>query len=357
MRHNDQKFMNLALNLARKNIGFTKENPSVGCVIVKDNIILATGITSKNGRPHAEQNAIKNAKSNLTNSTIYITLEPCFHVGKTEPCVDLIIKNKISRAVIACIDPDLRVNQKSIKKLKENGVQTLIGLFENEAKEINRGFFKAKIKNQPFVTLKLATTLDFKIATKNFESKWITNEKSRKYGHLLRARNNGILIGANTLRKDNPSLDCRIEGLEEYSPTRIILSNKLDLDLNSKIFADKSKIIIATSNNNKNDQEKFQNLGIKLIIFQNLPDLLEKLCKNGINNLLIEGGANIATQFLKENLVDEIYHFEANKILGSDAISAIENMDLKTLKESLNFQKIEQKNLDDDQLTILQKNQ
>ena len=354
---NDQKFMNLAINLAKKNIGLTRENPSVACVIVKNNVILATGITSRNGRPHAERNSVDKAQSDISNSTIYLTLEPCFHVGKTDPCVDLLIEKKIARVVIACQDPDLRVNGKSIKKLQENGIKTEIGLFEAQAKELNRGFFKAKTQNLPFVTLKLATSLDCKIANKTFESKWITNEKSRKNGHYLRAKNDGILIGGNSVKIDNPTLDCRISGLEEFSPSRIIFSKKLDLDLDSKIFknTDKIKTYIATNNKNDKIHEKFLKLGAKIIIFEDLKNLLNQLCDLGINNLLIEGGAFVSTQFLKANLIDEIIHFQGNQILGADAISAIGDLNLNNLAESLKFTKISSRNLDGDQLTILQK--
>lgn len=354
----DQKFMNLALNLAKKNVGFTGENPSVGCVIVKNNVILATGITSKNGRPHAESNAINQTQNDLQSATIYLTLEPCFHVGKTNPCVDLIIEKKIARVVIATQDPDNRVNGNSIKKLQENGIEVAVGLFEKEAQEINRGFFKAKTQNAPFVTLKLATSLDGKIATKTFDSKWITNEKSRQYGHYLRAKNDAILIGVNSVKKDDPILDCRISGLEEFSPIRIIFSTKLDLDLNFKIFQNLEKIptYIATQNKDLQKQERFLQAGVKIILFENLQNLLQELCKMGINNLLIEGGANVSKEFLQENLVDEIMHFQANQILGSDALSAIADLNINNLSQSLKFQRISSQNLDGDQLTILRKN-
>lgn len=348
--------MLLALNLAKKHIGSTLQNPCVGCVIVKNNIILATGVTARNGRPHAEDIAINNAKQDISKATIYVTLEPCFHIGQTNPCVDLIISKKIARVVIACKDPDSRVNGKGIKKLEASNIKTQIGLFEKEAQEINRGFFKSKTKNQPFITLKLATSLDGKIATKTFDSKWITNEISRKYGHYLRAKNDAILIGANSIRKDNPSLNCRIEGLEDLSPIKIILSNSLDLDLNNKIFNENNiKTYIATNNKNKDKHKKFIKNNINIILFKNLKDLLSKLCKIGINNLLIEGGSNTSTNFLKEGLIDEIVHFQGNQLLGNDSIGAISNLDLNLLQESSKFKKISSKNLEGDQLTILRK--
>jgi diaminohydroxyphosphoribosylaminopyrimidine deaminase/5-amino-6-(5-phosphoribosylamino)uracil reductase len=356
---NDRKFMNLALNLARKNVGLTSQNPSVCCVIVKDDIILSTGITSYNGRPHAEDVAISKATSDVCGSTIYVTLEPCSHFGQTNPCVDLIISKKISRIVIACQDPDERVNGKAIEKLIKNGIQTQVGLFEKEAIEVNRGFFSAKTINKPFVTLKLATSKDGKIAKKGDSRLWITNETSRKYGHHLRFRNNAILVGANTVKLDDPALNCRIEGLEKFSPIRIVLSTKLDLDLESKIFQDQEtiKTYVATDSLDKDRINKFINAGIGVINFSSGQNLLENICKIGINNLLIEGGSKTAETFIKENLVDEIFHFQAKSVLGKDAIGAIHNFNLDSLCSDKDFTKISHQNLSGDCLTILRKNQ
>jgi diaminohydroxyphosphoribosylaminopyrimidine deaminase/5-amino-6-(5-phosphoribosylamino)uracil reductase len=353
----DQKFMNLAINLAKRNVGKTKENPSVGCVITKNNIILSTGTTDKNGRPHGENIAIQNCKEDLSGATLYVTLEPCSHFGKTEPCVDLIINKKISRIVIACQDPDPRVNGKAIEKLKNSGVKTEVGLLENEAKEVNRGFFKSKLHNQPFVTLKLATSKNGKIANKGDSRVWITNEQSRKYGHYLRFRNDAILVGANTVRIDNPTLDCRIAGLELFSPIRIILSKNLDLDLKSIIFQDQDKLktYIATSSSNEDRIQEFTRDGIEVISFRSLDELLNKICEIGINNLLIEGGSKASSSFLKENLVDEIYHFQGNKILEENAIDAIAGLDIQETLKDLAFKKKLSKNINDDLLIIYSK--
>ena len=196
----DEKFINLALNLSRKNIGITNENPSVACVIVKNNTIISTGITAKNGRPHAEIDAINKIfdKKIFEGATIYVSLEPCSHFGKTPPCAEEIIKNKFSRVVICTIDPDTRVRGNGVEILQKSGIKVEVGIGEKEAQEINRAFFKTKLQNKPFVTLKIATSLDGKIATKNFQSKWITSENSRKFGNFLRSKNQAILVGANT---------------------------------------------------------------------------------------------------------------------------------------------------------------
>lgn len=334
-KNSDQKFISYALNLAKKNRGTTAPNPVVGCVIVKDGQIISTGITAKNGRPHAEAIAIEKIsdKKILEGAELYVTLEPCSHFGKTSPCADEIIKHKFKKVVIAMQDPDERVNGNGIRKIQEAGINVVCGVLEKEAQEINRGFFKTKKTGLPFVTLKLATSLDGKIATKNFDSKWITSEKARQFSHHLRAINDAIIVGANTIRKDDPTLDCRIAGLENHSPKPVILSSKSDFDANLKIFQ-----------NPKNPP---------IILGGNLSDILKKLGTDGFNSVLVEGGQNVATQFLKENLVDELVWIRNKKIIGNDGISAIGEMGFLKIDEVLNsFAKQEIRELEEDVIEI-----
>lgn len=338
----DEKYISYALNLSRKNLGLTAPNPCVGCVIVgSSNNIISTGITAPSGRPHAENIAISKVKdkSTLRNSTLYVTLEPCFHHGQTTPCVDEIIKYGIKKVVIAAIDPDQRVNSKSIKKLQEHNIEVITGICEKEAEELNRGFFKAKKDNLPFITLKLATSLDGKIATKNFDSKWITNQKSRQFSHHLRSINDAILVGAGTVRADNPSLNCRIAGLENSSPKKIIISNSLNLAPNLKIF-EKGQVIIL----NPLNRAEAQDIEVPNISFINctdnkgkinLKDALKKLCENGINSVLIEGGSQIISQFLQENLIDELIWMQSSKIIGNDGLAAIGDLNIEKISSSL----------------------
>ena len=334
-KNSDKKFISYALNLAKKNCGITAPNPVVGCVIVKNDQIISTGVTARNGRPHAEKIAIEKIsdKQILNGAEIYVTLEPCSHFGQTNPCIDEIIKYKFKKVVIATQDPDERINGNGIKKLQEAGINVVCGVLEKEAQEINRGFFKVKKVRLPFVTLKIATSLDGKIATKNFDSKWITSEQARQFGHLLRARNDAIIVGANTIRKDNPSLDCRISGLEDFSPKPVIISHQTNFDLSLKIFQ-----------NPKNPP---------IILGGNLSDILKKLGAEGFNSVLIEGGQNIATQFLKENLVDELVWIRNKKIIGEDGIAAIGAMGFSTIDATLNhFTKQEIRELEEDVIEI-----
>ncbi len=320
--NSDQRFISYALKLAQRNLGGTSPNPVVGCVIVSDGKIISSGVTARGGRPHAEKIAIDKIadKKILDGATIYVTLEPCSHFGQTSPCVDEIIKNKFKKVVIATQDPDSRVDGKGIAKLREAGIDLTCGpwdkILEKEAKEINRGFFTAKKLGRPFVTLKIATSLDGKIATKNFDSKWITSENARNFSHLLRAKNDAILVGANTVAKDNPRLDCRLPGLEEFSPRIVILSHK-----------------------------NFSG---------ELEDILKQLCSEGVNSLLVEGGQNVATQFLQKNLVDELVWIRNKKIIGSDGISAIGEMNFTKISEVLdNFERREIREMEEDVIEIL----
>lgn len=375
IQNHDEKFINLALNLSLKNIGATSENPCVGCVIVKDSIILATGITSISGRPHAEINAINKIpdKNILKNCTLYVTLEPCSHFGKTSPCVDEIIKYQFKRVVISSIDPDSRVNGNGIKKLQEAGIEVVVGVCQEKMQEINRGFFWAKKFGLPFVTMKIASSFDGKIATKTNESKWITCQKSREFAHNLRSKNQAILIGGNSIKQDNPLLTTRLEGLENLSPIPIIISKNINFSFNEKIFTENKspqKIIITTQNNfNKNQNlQKWlkQNSGHQAIYIEDLSDknhnfinlklALQELVKLNINSVLVEGGGQIFSNFLRQNLVDELIWIKSPIIIGNDGIPAIDDIGIKNLDDALkNLHPIENFNINHDQITIFKK--
>ena len=223
----DKLFMNLALNLARDRLGLTGENPSVGCVIVKNNEVISIGQTGINGRPHAEYNAVKSCKKSLVSSKMYITLEPCTHFGKTPPCVNLIINSKIKEVIFPIEDIDNRTKSKSFKILKAKKINVKFGLLKKDAKKIYKSYIHNKKKKIPYVTGKIAISRDNYIYSK--KKKNITNEYSNAITHLLRYRNDSILISNKTLNIDNPKLNCRIQGLSKYSPKRIILDSNLSI--------------------------------------------------------------------------------------------------------------------------------
>lgn len=378
----DEKFINIALNLAKRNLGLTAPNPVVGCVIVKNGEIIATGVTAAKGRPHAENIAINKVadKKLLEGATLYVTLEPCCHVGKTSPCADLIIECGIKKVVIATIDPYKKVNGGGITKLREAKIDVACGVMEKPAQEINKAFFKVQKSGLPYVTLKLATSLDGKIATKNFHSKWITGEKARQFSHYLRAQNDAIMVGANTVKNDDPLLDCRLDGLADHSPARIIITDNLDFDNGLQIFQSATRIptlVLTSEIKTSQQQENFdrlKNLGTEIIFCEekicenqnlvernngiiNLKFALEKIATSGVNSVLVEGGRNLATQLLQENLVDELVWIQSKKIIGEDGISAVGLLGFSTLDEALqSFDRKELRELSDDDFVSVYRN-
>ncbi len=320
-------FMSIALNLAYRGLGNVAPNPAVGCVIVKNNHILSRGWTQPGGRPHAEYVAITNSKDDVRGATMYVSLEPCVHHGQTAPCVDLIISSGIKKVFVAVRDSDVRVSGRGIEKLREAGVVVEYGLCEKEARELNIGYFYSKERCRPYITLKLATTADAKIATKTGESKWITNELARKFAHKLRAQNDAIMIGTGTLIKDNPRLTCRLPGLEGDSPIKIVVDSKGKLK-DSHLLLGGKEVLTFTNDQKNNQLAKY--IGGH-ILSDGCVDLLsgvKSIAEYGITRLLIEGGGKLASSLLKDNIVDQIIWIKSNTIAGSDAISAIHDLSL-----------------------------
>lgn len=221
----NQEYMRLAIEIAKKGAGKVNPNPMVGAVIVKDERVIGQGYHKYYGGNHAEVNAFENLSDNPEGATIYVTLEPCSHYGKTPPCVDKIIANKISKVVVGTLDPNPLVEGRGIKALKEAGIEVITGVLEEECKKLNEVFMKYILCKRPFVVLKTAMTLDGKIATESGESKWITSDKSRQEVHKLRNKLSAIMVGVNTVIKDNPELTCRLEGGK--NPVRIIVDSKI----------------------------------------------------------------------------------------------------------------------------------
>ena len=322
----DKLFMNLALNLARDRLGLTGENPSVGCVIVKNNTIISTGQTGLNGRPHAEYNAIKSCKKNLNGSKMYVSLEPCAHYGKTPPCTNIIINSKIKEVIFSIEDIDLRTKFKSIKIFKKKKIKVKYGLLKNDAKKIYKSYLYNKKNNLPFVTGKLAVSSDNCINSKKIKK--ITNAYSNSITHLLRYWNDSVLISNKTLNNDNPKLNCRISGLSNFSPKRFILDKNLSIKKSSFIFQTSNKnntTIFYQKGSNKKIKLLF-NKGIKLIKlrtkknnFFDLKLILNKIYTLGCRNLLVEGGKSLTGSFLKDNLFNQFYLFKTSNYLNKNA--------------------------------------
>ncbi len=350
-------FMKIALELAKERKGLTHPNPTVGAVIVKDGKILGKGAHKKAGMPHAEIEAINDALNNgynLEGSTIYITLEPCCHYGKTPPCTDAIIRHKIKNVVVATLDPNPLVAGKGLKVLQDKGINVYTGLLEKEAKKLNEDFFIAIKKKRPFVHLKIAQTIDGKIATYTGSSKWITNEKSREYAHLLRKQSSAIMVGVSTVLKDNPSLTVRYVETERQ-PVRVLIDKDLKTPRNFNIFNNQAKTIVFVSESI--DEEKLKAYKsshiefIKLPLFNNkfrLSDILNELYKRDIIHLLVEGGSNLITQFVRENLFDKLSVFVAPKIIGKEGISSLGKLEIDDISKSINLKREKVRLFDED---------
>ena len=319
----DKKYMSLALTLASARHGLTGENPSVGCVIVKNDEIISIGQTSYNGRPHAEYNAIKDSNEFLEGSTMYVTLEPCNHYGKTPPCTKEIIKNKISKIIYSIEDVDKKVKGKSFKILMSKNIIVKKGLLSKEINNFYKPYFFNRKNKIPYVTGKIAVSKNNLIYSKG--TKRITNTHSDKLTHFLRYKNDSLMISYKTLNQDNPTLDCRLEGLFKFSPKRIILDSNLKMNTNSYIFktANKNNTVIFYKDADGTKISKFKKKGIQLIKSSLLKNgnfdinvIFKKLYSLGCRNLLVEGGNDLSKSIIKKKLFNQFYLFKGSKNLS-----------------------------------------
>ena len=316
----DQLYMELALDLAKAREGHTGTNPSVGCVIVKNDEIISIGQTSFNGRPHAEFNAIRNSTDDLKDSTMYVTLEPCSHHGVTPPCTSVIIKSKISKVIYSVIDIDIRVKGKTTKLLNSKKIIVRNGLLKEKINNFYFPYFINRKKKVPFVSGKIAITKNNLIYSKI--KKRITNSKSDKFTHFLRYKNDSIMISYKTLNKDNPKLNCRLKNMEKFSPKRIILDNKLEINTKSYVFktANKYNTIIFYNAANKSKILEFKKKKIQIIKSKinghnkfDILVILKKLYNLGCRNILVEGGNELTKNFLRKKLFNQFYLFRSQR--------------------------------------------
>ena len=319
----DINYMELALNLARARDGLTGLNPSVGCVIVKNDEIISIGQTGYEGRPHAEANAINDCNENLEGSKMYITLEPCNHYGKTPPCTKLIIKKKIKEVLYSIEDIDTKVSGKSFNLLKSKNIIVKKGLLKKKIIDFYGNYFFNRKNKMPYVTGKIATSKNNLIHSEGVKK--ITDIHSDKLTHLLRYKNDSLMISSTTLNKDNSKLNCRLVGLKKFSPKRIILDNNLEMKINSYIFktANKNNTIIFYNKANRSKVSIFKKKGIQLIksnLSKNnkfdLKLVLKKLYSLGCRNLLVEGGNDLTKSILKKKLFNLFFLFKSEKILS-----------------------------------------
>ncbi|MGV8058661.1 MAG: bifunctional diaminohydroxyphosphoribosylaminopyrimidine deaminase/5-amino-6-(5-phosphoribosylamino)uracil reductase RibD [Smithellaceae bacterium] len=347
--NNDEYYMQLAIKLARKGKGAVSPNPLVGAVIVKNGRIIGQGYHKRYGSHHAEVNAIKNACEDVAGATLYVTLEPCCHEGKTPPCVESIIKNKIQKVVVGAIDSNPLVSCQGLNYLQSQSIEIKTGILEKECRNLNEVFFHYMETGMPFVTLKYAQTFDGRIATINGQSQWISSESARKFAHQLRAQHDAVLAGSGTVIKDDPELTVR--HVRGRNPLRIIVDSGLGVPLQAKILQNQStaRTLIATTKTA--DDLQFQRIagsGVEIITIDadkqgkvDLNKLFRILADRGVSSVLVEGGAQIITSVLKNDLANRLVTIIAPKIIGKgiEAIGDLQISDLNHAKK-LSFQKI-----------------
>lgn len=339
--------MKRAIEAALLANGRTSPNPMVGAVIVKGGKIVGEGYHKRSGMPHAEINALNAAGRDARDGIMYINLEPCCHQGKTPPCTKSLIKSGLKKVVVGMIDPNPLVSGKGIKELKEAGIQVSIGLLEKECKKLNEVYIKYIVTKTPFVILKVAMSLDGKIATTARESKWITDKLSRERVHLLRDEVDAVMVGIGTVLQDDPNLIVSLKGRRGRNPIRIIIDSQLRIPLNANVLRSdiKSKVIIAATS--RADTKKINMLrekGVDVLITDgdgqkvNLIKLMDELGKMDITSVMIEGGSEINSSALESSIVDKVIFFIAPKIIGGkDGVPAVGGKGFEKLKDSLNI--------------------
>jgi diaminohydroxyphosphoribosylaminopyrimidine deaminase/5-amino-6-(5-phosphoribosylamino)uracil reductase len=340
--------MQAALALARRGLGTTWPNPSVGCVIVRDGRVVGRGTTAPGGRPHAEPVALAMAGEQARGATAYVTLEPCCHWGRSPPCTDALIAAGIARVVVATGDPDPRVNGQGLTKLQAAGIAVEIGVLRAEAEDVLTGFSHRITLGRPMVTLKLASTLDGRIATHRGESQWITGTPARRLAHALRGRHDAVLVGVGTVLADNPDLTCRIPGFRPTPVVRVVADSHLRTPLTSRLAVTAAQTptwFLIRAGTDPARRTAFSDLGATLIEVPgasagvDITAALHALGKAGLTRLLVEGGGQIAAALLRADLVDRVAWFHAPTIMGGDGWPAVQAFGIEILDHMPRFRR------------------
>ena len=354
----DEQLMARAISLARNGLGRTSPNPLVGAVIVRDGRIVAEGWHRKAGTPHAEIHALNMAGELARGATVYVSLEPCAHYGRTGPCARALVEAGVSRVVVAMTDPNPKVAGKGIAILQEAGIEVTTGVLEQEARQLNEVFLKWMTTGLPFVALKTAMTLDGKIATAAGQSQWITNEASRYETHRLRDVYDGILVGINTALADNPALTTRLKEYPGRNPVRIVVDSRARLPLESKLVTDgAARTIVAVTAGAPADRlEALRSAGAEVIVAGSgdqvdMHSLMEQLGAMKISSVLVEGGGSVNFSLLQAGLVDRVYAFIAPKLVGGrDALTPVEGEGFQELDRAVELENIQLRQLGSDVL-------
>lgn len=342
--------MRAALALARRSLGRTWPNPAVGCVIVRDGAVIARGRTRDGGRPHAEADALAQAGRQARGATVYVTLEPCSHHGRSPPCADALVEAGVAKVVSALEDPDPRVKGRGHARLKAAGIEVSVGEGAAEAAEINAGFLLRVREGRPLFHLKLAASLDGRIATASGDSKWITGEAARADAHRLRASHEAILIGAGTARTDDPDLTCRLPGLGGYSPIRVVLDSTAGLSPSSKLAQSARQVPVWLVCSRPGNTRSLEALGVEIVQVAaaangrtDVAAAASELGRRQVSRVLIEGGGEVASAFLNANLVDRVSFYRAGKFLGGDSRTAVGALGLQKVDFAPRFALVSQR--------------
>ncbi|RKY57306.1 MAG: bifunctional diaminohydroxyphosphoribosylaminopyrimidine deaminase/5-amino-6-(5-phosphoribosylamino)uracil reductase RibD [Candidatus Latescibacterota bacterium] len=336
----DRKFMKLALRLARKGLGSTHPNPMVGALVVRDGKVVGRGWHRRPGEPHAEVVALREAGDSARGATMYVTLEPCVHYGRTPPCVDRILEAGVSRVICATVDPNPLVDGRGIGKLRDAGVEVEVGVLEDEAKELNRAYFKYITTGRPFVTLKWAQTLDGRIATSSGDSRWITGEGARKHAHRLRAEADAVVVGVGTVLADDPQLTVRLT--KGRDPLRVVLDSELRTPPTAKVLSGGRAVLATTERASPERRKVLEEAGAEVWVLPerdgrvDLEALLAKLAGEGRISVLVEGGREVLTSFLRRGMCDRIVIFLAPKLLG-EGIDALGDLGIDRISDALSL--------------------
>lgn len=337
----DRRFMRLALRLGRRGLGRTSPNPPVGAVVVRDGRVVGKGYHRVAGAPHAEVEALRQAGPRARGATLYVTLEPCNHHGRTPPCTEAVLAAGIRRVVLGVLDPNPHVSGGGARRLAEAGVEVVAGVEADACAELIEGFAKRSTTGLPFVTLKLAASADGRIATADGESRWITSEQSRRLVHRLRDYNDAVVVGAGTVATDDPRLTCRLRGGRD--PLRVIIDGALRVPPNAQVVQPEmaSGTVVFTARRNARRARELRRRGVRVVELPaqggrlSLARVLEMLAAEGISSVLCEGGATLAAGLLREGLVDRALFFYAPKLLGGDGVPMIGALGVRRMVEAL----------------------
>ena len=350
--------MRAALQVASRGLGNTWPNPAVGCVLVKDGVVIARGWTQPGGRPHAEVDALNRAGASARGATAYVTLEPCSHFGRTPPCCDALIRAGVARVVVALRDPDSRVDGRGFARLRDAGITVEEGLMGAEAAALNAGFIRRVTQGLPLVTLKLASTLDGRIATASGESRWITGDGARRAVHALRARHDAVMVGSGTAIADDPELDCRIPGMDPVPMLRVVADARLRLPPTSRLVLGATALptwVLTGAGHPPASLTPYIAAGVEVVTIRRTPQgglqpraMLQALAARGVTRVMVEGGAQLAASLLKAGLVDRLVWFHAPAALGDEGLASLGGLGVGPLADMPRFRLLDSRRVGGD---------